>query len=75
LRWIGHRLHAETDVLVQETLTVVEAHAIAVDAEHRLLHAVPRLTAVTVHTDPATAGTHEALAHHRAAADEQPTGS
>jgi cation diffusion facilitator family transporter len=65
LRWIGHRLHAETDIVVPETLTVVEAHAIAVDAEHRLLHAVPRLAAVTIHTDPATSDTHQALAHHR----------
>jgi len=65
LRWIGHRLHAETDVLVGGALTVVEAHAIAVDAEHRLLHTLPRLTSVTVHTDPAAADTHEALAHHR----------
>jgi cation diffusion facilitator family transporter len=65
VRWIGHRLHAETDIVVRETLTVVEAHAIAVDAEHRLLHAVPKLSAVTVHTDPATAHQHESLSHHR----------
>lgn len=65
LRWIGHRLHAETDVVVRDTLTIVAAHAIAVEAEHRLLHAVPRLTTVTIHTDPATHHTHEALAHHR----------
>ena len=65
MRWVGHQLHAETDVVVDDTLTLVDAHAIAVDAEHRLLHAVPRLTAVTVHTDPADAGVHDALAHHR----------
>jgi divalent metal cation (Fe/Co/Zn/Cd) transporter len=48
-------------------LTVERAHAIAVDAEHRLMHAVPRLTAALVHADPyATDGTdHNAvLAHH-----------
>jgi cation diffusion facilitator family transporter len=70
LRWLGHRLHAETDVVVRPELTVVEAHAIAVDAEHRLLHAVPRLAAVTIHTDPAGTADHHAdhhrtLAHHR----------
>jgi cation diffusion facilitator family transporter len=64
MRWVGHRLHAETDVVVDDSLTVVEAHAIAVEAEHRLLHAVPRLAAATIHTDPAHSG-HEALAHHR----------
>jgi cation diffusion facilitator family transporter len=65
VRWIGHRLHAETDIVVRETLTVVAAHAIAVDAEHRLLHAVPKLSTVTVHTDPAAADQHDTLPHHR----------
>ena len=67
MRWIGHRLHAETDVVVSPTLSVVDAHAIAVEAEHRLLHAVPRLTTATIHTDPGTAAAaaHAAVAHHR----------
>ncbi|GAA2577584.1 cation diffusion facilitator family transporter [Dactylosporangium fulvum] len=65
MRWIGHRLHAETDLLVADALTVVEAHAIAVEAEHRLLHAVPRLTGATIHTDPDAAETHAVVAHHR----------
>ena len=67
MRWIGHRLHAETDLVVAGTLTVVEAHAIALEAEHRLLHAVPRLTAATIHTDPDSADAHAAVAHHRQA--------
>lgn len=65
MRWIGHQLHAETDVMVDDALTVLDAHRIAVDAEHRLLHAVPRLTAATIHTDPAHADQHTTLAHHR----------
>ena len=67
LRWIGHTLHAETDVAVAPTISVTDAHAIAVAAEHELLHAVPRLAAVTVHTDPATPDhdPHAPLAHHR----------
>lgn len=65
LRWVGHQLHAETDIAVDPALTVSEAHVIAVDAEHRLIHAVPRLTRATVHTDPAeVADAHRALAHH-----------
>src|SRR5262245_1847766 len=52
LRWIGHRLRAECDIVVDDELSVVAAHAIAVDAEHRLIHAVPRLTAAIVHADP-----------------------
>ncbi|MCX5054882.1 cation diffusion facilitator family transporter [Streptomyces sp. NBC_00474] len=68
LRWIGHRLRAEVAVAVDGEATVREAHAIAVEAEHALLHAVPKLTAALVHADPApTPGQedpHLALAHH-----------
>ncbi|WP_316250357.1 cation diffusion facilitator family transporter [Micromonospora aurantiaca (nom. illeg.)] len=52
LRWIGHRLHAEAELVVDANLSLVAAHEIAADAEHQLTHAVPRLTAATVHTDP-----------------------
>lgn len=69
LRWVGHKLHAETNLTVAPDLSVIDAHAIAVDAEHQLLHSLPRLAAVTVHTDPAAtaevADPHAALAHHR----------
>ncbi|MGW2049737.1 cation diffusion facilitator family transporter [Streptomyces sp. NPDC001858] len=71
LRWIGHRLRAEVAVVVDGEVTVRQAHAIAVDAEHALLHAVPRLTAALVHADPAPvpgeADPHDPLAHHMAA--------
>jgi cation diffusion facilitator family transporter len=71
LRWIGHRLRAEVAVVVDGEATVRQAHAIAVDAEHALLHAVPRLTAALVHADPAPvpgeADPHLPLAHHAAA--------
>ncbi|GAA4247343.1 cation diffusion facilitator family transporter [Dactylosporangium darangshiense] len=65
MRWIGHRLHAETDLVLAADLSLPEAHAIAVEAEHRLLHAVPRLTAATVHTDPESPHAHASLDHHR----------
>jgi cation diffusion facilitator family transporter len=68
LRWIGHRLRAECDIVVDPDLSLVEAHRITVDAEHRLLHEVPRLTAAIVHADPAPTGDddhHAALDHHR----------
>ncbi|MGW0079456.1 cation diffusion facilitator family transporter [Streptomyces cellulosae] len=50
-------------------LTVVEAHRIAVAAEHALIHAVPRLTAATVHTDhtPVEDDPHAVLHHHTSA--------
>jgi cation diffusion facilitator family transporter len=68
LRWIGHRLRAEVAVVVDGEATVRQAHAVAVDAEHALLHAVPRLTAALVHADPAPrpgeSDPHLLLAHH-----------
>jgi cation diffusion facilitator family transporter len=67
MRWIGHALRAEADIVVAPTQTVVEAHLLAVHAEHALIHAIPRLTAATVHTDYAPASDHNPhapLAHH-----------
>lgn len=71
MRWIGHALRAEADIVVDPDLTVVQAHALAVEAEHALIHAVPRLTAATVHTDHTSTGgddPHASLAHHVAPA-------
>ncbi|HWH30609.1 MAG TPA: cation diffusion facilitator family transporter [Mycobacteriales bacterium] len=63
LRWIGHVLRAEAEVVVAADLTVVDAHHIAEDAQHRLLHEVPKLTAALVHCDP-EGGEHHALTDH-----------
>lgn len=69
MRWIGHALRAEADIVVDPHLTVIAAHERAVAAEHALIHAVPRLTAATVHTDHLPHGTdpHASLTHHHAA--------
>ncbi|GAA2429120.1 cation diffusion facilitator family transporter [Streptomyces macrosporus] len=71
LRWIGHRLRAEVAIVVDGELDVRQAHQVAVEAEHALLHAVPKLTAALVHADPAPvpgqADPHLALAHHATA--------
>nr|WP_312870435.1 cation diffusion facilitator family transporter [Streptomyces himalayensis] len=53
MRWIGHQLRAEVTVEVDGDLNLKEAHQVAVEVEHTLVHAVPRLTAALVHTDPA----------------------
>lgn len=68
LRWIGHQLRAECRIGVADDLTVVESHRVAEEAEHRLVHDVPRLTAAIVHADPVSAdGTdhHLLSGHHR----------
>jgi cation diffusion facilitator family transporter len=67
LRWVGRTLRAECEIAVDPACTVVQAHDIAVSAEHALIHAIPRLAAAIVHADPLDhAGTdhHAALAHH-----------
>jgi cation diffusion facilitator family transporter len=61
MRWIGHRLRAECDIIVDAQATAVQAHRVAVDAEHALIHAVPRLTAAVVHADPRS---HDGTDHH-----------
>ncbi|WP_219601686.1 cation diffusion facilitator family transporter [Nonomuraea indica] len=63
LRWIGHTLRAEVDIVVGHELSLVQAHAVAVEAEHRLIHDLPRLRAATVHADP---GGPEGTDHHAA---------
>jgi cation diffusion facilitator family transporter len=64
-RWIGHELRAECEVVVAGHLSLVQGHAIAEDAMHRLVHEVPRLTSALVHADPEGEHTHAVTAHHR----------
>ena len=69
LRWSGHGQLAELTVVVDRDLSLVAAHAIAHDVEHRLLHAMPRLVRAHVHPhpapDPAQPDDHIVVAHHR----------
>jgi cation diffusion facilitator family transporter len=66
-RWTGHALNAELQIMVDPTLSVQEAHRIAEEVEHELLHAVARLRGATVHVDPHDHASHYAgpMAHHR----------
>jgi cation diffusion facilitator family transporter len=74
-RWIGHTIHAEALIVADCDVTLREAHDIAERARHEMLHAVPKLTSVTVHVDPCAHDGHDPharLAHHdRAAAPEE----
>jgi cation diffusion facilitator family transporter len=80
LRWVGHRIRAEAGMAVDPTLSLVEAHDIAADAHHRLLHQMPKLHFATVHVSPAdTDGVdyHATLAHHfgpETASGQRPSG-
>jgi divalent metal cation (Fe/Co/Zn/Cd) transporter len=62
LRWSGHRLHAEVNLAVSPKLSVAEAHSIAVEVRHQLLHHLPYLSNVTIHIDPENLSGEE---HHR----------
>jgi cation diffusion facilitator family transporter len=67
VRWIGHELHAEAEVTSDGTLTLADAHDIAEQARHRLLHEVRRLTSVTIHSSPVAgpgSDPHQLTAHH-----------
>jgi cation diffusion facilitator family transporter len=67
VRWIGHQLRAEAGVVCDRNRSLVEAHAVAVEAHHRLLHQIPRLAEATIHVSPCShdgSDPHLAIAHH-----------
>jgi divalent metal cation (Fe/Co/Zn/Cd) transporter len=67
LRWIGHRIRAETGLAVDPDLTLSEAHGIAHEAQHRLLHDVPKPADAIVHVSPSNVdgrAAHDSVAHH-----------
>src|SRR5712692_9119354 len=66
-RWIGHTIHAEALIVADADLTLGQAHEVAERARHNMLHAVPKLSTVTVHVDPCAhdgRDHHADLAHH-----------
>jgi cation diffusion facilitator family transporter len=61
-RWLGHRLHAEVNITVPSQITVSDAHAIAAEVRHQLLHHLNYLSLVVIHADPEEKSGEE---HHR----------
>ncbi len=53
VRWIGHQLHAEANLAVDPEMTVGEAHDVALEARHEVLHTLTYLREITIHVDPA----------------------
>lgn len=53
MRWMGHRLHADAELDIDPDVSLSQAHRIAHDAEHELIHAVPKLTTALIHAYPA----------------------
>jgi cation diffusion facilitator family transporter len=67
VRWLGHRLHADLHISVDEDLPTRESHRIGEEVRHALLHAQPRLSVVSVHIDPCEHGgedAHDLVGHH-----------
>ena len=67
VRWIGHRLLAQLSIGVDSHLTVGKGHDIAVEVQHELMHAVPKLQLCTIHVEPFESGEaagHLSIAHH-----------
>ncbi len=52
MRWIGHRLHADAELDVEPGTSLDEAHRLAHDAEHELIHEVPKLGSALIHAYP-----------------------
>lgn len=52
MRWIGHRLHADAEVEIDPGASLEAAERLAHDAEHGLIHAVPKLAHARVHPHP-----------------------
>ena len=52
LRWSGHGQLAELTVVVDRELSLLHAHGIAHDVEHRLRHGLPKLVRAHVHPHP-----------------------
>ncbi len=67
IRWVGHELRAEVDVVSDRDLTIAQGHEIAEEAHHRLLHDIPKLARATIHTSPCNhdgRDPHAATSHH-----------
>ena len=60
-RWLGHRLHVELNIAVDLQMTVEQAHTVATEVRHRLLHQLDYLSLVVIHVDPID---HSGEAHH-----------
>ncbi len=70
IRWLGHELRAEAEIISDADLGLADAHAIAEEAHHRLLHEIRRLAEATIHTSPCG---HDGRDHHATTAHHFPT--
>lgn len=56
VRWVGHRLDASLQVVVDESLSVLQGHDIALEVRKALTDAMPNLDHLVVHVEPDGSG-------------------
>jgi cation diffusion facilitator family transporter len=61
IRWVGHELRAEAEIITDADLTLAQAHAIGEEAHHQLLHDIRRLAHASIHANPCG---HDGQDHH-----------
>jgi cation diffusion facilitator family transporter len=66
VRWLGHRMHAELNLAVNQSRSVEDGHNIANQVRHDLLHNLQFLSDVTILVDPTNASSekHHQFAEH-----------
>lgn len=66
LRWVGHELFGEAEIVSDGALSLADAHDITERARHDLLHRVPRLADVIIHSSPPMTNNdpHGDIRHH-----------
>jgi cation diffusion facilitator family transporter len=62
-RWAGRSLYVQMDLAIDEGLALRDAHAIAEEVRHAVLHAIDGVSDVTVHLDPWSEGAHRSSYH------------
>ena len=73
-RWSGHRIEGDASIRVSSDLDVLDAHRIADEVEHAMLHAVPHVEAIVVHLHPVAVADdelHQLSGHHASAEARQ----
>jgi cation diffusion facilitator family transporter len=66
VRWVGHQLHVDAEVVLDAHLDLTRTHDILEDARHRLFHTIPRLADALLHASPTseTGDPHAITRHH-----------
>ncbi|MBN9393371.1 MAG: cation transporter [Chloroflexi bacterium] len=69
MRWLGHKLEAEVEIMVDGNLTTTQSHEVVEEVRHALFHAQPRLQSIIVQVNPGNEGNyetnHQLTAHHQ----------